>query len=183
MVQEFSDFARMPKPIMSQFDMSALIEDVCFARRVVSPDIDIDIKGSETPINLLGDERLLGQAFTNVLKNAAEALEGRPEDVEARGFIEVSMTRRGDHVEIIFKDNGPGFPADVRERLLEPYVSAREGGSGLGLAIVNRVIMDHGGTVQLNDAPEGEVGASVKILLPAIQQEATSSVSQMEYAK
>jgi len=168
MVQEFSDFARMPKPTPSRFDLAALITDVVFAQRVVNPDFKFSLSLPPDGMSILGDERLLGQALTNIVKNAAESLSGRPVIDETQGQISVSVLPADDEDQIIIRieDNGPGFPADVREQLLEPYVTAREGGTGLGLAIVNRVIMDHGGSVQLLEPEHGARGAIVKIILP-----------------
>lgn len=168
MVQEFSDFARMPKPTPSRFDLAALITDVVFAQRVVNPDFKFSLSLPQGGLSMLGDERLLGQAFTNIVKNAAEALASRPEDTEVQGQITVSVSPADADGMIVMQieDNGPGFPQDAREQLLEPYVTAREGGTGLGLAIVNRVIMDHGGSVQLLEPDHGARGAIVKIILP-----------------
>lgn len=168
MVQEFSDFARMPKPTPSRFDLAALITDVVFAQRVVNPDYKFSLHLPQDGMSILGDERLLGQALTNIVKNAAESLSGRPHNDETQGQIVVSVQPADDEGLIVIRveDNGPGFPADVREQLLEPYVTAREGGTGLGLAIVNRVIMDHGGSVQLLEPEHGARGAIVKIILP-----------------
>ncbi len=169
MVQEFSDFARMPKPTPSRFDLAALITDVVFAQRVVNPDFKFSLSLPPGGLSILGDERLLGQALTNIVKNAAEALSARPEPTEAQGQISVAVAPADDDglIVIEIEDNGPGFPHDAREQLLEPYVTAREGGTGLGLAIVNRVIMDHGGSVQLLEPEHGAPGgAIVKIILP-----------------
>lgn len=168
MVQEFSDFARMPKPTPSRFDLAALITDVVFAQRVVNPDYKFSMHLPQDGLSILGDERLLGQALTNIVKNAAESLTGRPQNDETQGQISVAVLVADDEEQIVIRieDNGPGFPADVREQLLEPYVTAREGGTGLGLAIVNRVIMDHGGSVQLLEPEHGARGAIVKIILP-----------------
>ncbi len=167
MVQEFSDFARMPKPSPVDFELAGMIEDICFTQRVVTPDIEINTNGLSEGAVFSGDERLLAQAFGNVIKNAAEALSARPEEDEVMGQIDVLLSHAdADHVEIIVKDNGPGFPVNVKERLLEPYVTAKEGGTGLGLAIVNRIIMDHGGSISLHSRLDGIQGALVRILLP-----------------
>ena len=168
MVQEFSDFARMPKPTPSRFDLAALITDVVFAQRVVNPDFKFGLSLPQGGLSILGDERLLGQALTNIVKNAAEALAGRPQTDEVQGQISVAVDPVGEDGLIVLRieDNGPGFPQEAREQLLEPYVTAKEGGTGLGLAIVNRVIMDHGGSVQLLEPEHGARGAIVKIVLP-----------------
>ena len=83
-------------------------------------------------------------------------------------------------LEIVIEDNGPGFPVEVRNRLLEPYVTTREKGTGLGLAIVNRIIVDHGGSIALQSRPDGLRGARVRVLLPengalAMQADETST--------
>jgi len=180
MVQEFSDFARMPKPNPVKFDLVKLIGDICFAQQVVNPDYQISLSTEDPMIEVSGDERLLGQAFTNIIKNAAEALASRPPTDESQGQVQVAIARLSDTmVQIHIMDNGPGFPKDLKERLLEPYVSAREGGTGLGLAIVSRVIMDHGGQIELS-APESshKNGAIVKIILPVQMKIQTSSNDQ-----
>lgn len=180
MVQEFSDFARMPKPNPVKFDIVKLIGDICFAQQVVNPDYQISLASDADTIDVSGDERLLGQAFTNVIKNAAEALASRPPTDESQGQVQVAITRASETmVQIVISDNGPGFPADLKERLLEPYVSAREGGTGLGLAIVSRVIMDHGGQIELSTPePASRNGAIVKIILPVQMKIQTSNNDQ-----
>lgn len=185
MVQEFSDFARMPKPTPVQFDFAALVTDVVFAQRVVYPDYRFVLDLPEDGVELQGDERLLGQALTNIVKNAAEALTRRPETDETQGQINVTVEQSKDDgvIQISVQDNGPGFPQDARDQLMEPYVTAREGGTGLGLAIVNRVIMDHGGTVQLLEPDEGAEGAIVKIVLPySLAGAADAEHQTLEYA-
>jgi two-component system nitrogen regulation sensor histidine kinase NtrY len=166
MVQEFSSFARMPKPNVAAFDMRLLLQGTCFAQSMVSPEIEIDFQTDTSTAMHLGDERLLGQAFGNLLKNAAEAIEGMQEAGEPAGLIRITMQRDAGGFEILIDDNGPGFPREVRNRLLEPYVTTRERGTGLGLAIVNRIIADHGGSVSLQNRPDGLRGARVRVYLP-----------------
>jgi len=185
MVQEFSDFARMPKPTPIRFDLAALVTDVVFAQRVVHPDFRFVLSLPDEGLEMLGDERLLGQAMTNIVKNAAEALSRRPETDETQGQVSVTIEKseQDGTVQISIEDNGPGFPEEARDQLLEPYVTAREGGTGLGLAIVNRVIMDHGGSVQLLEPTHGAQGAIVKIVLPQSLASAADAEHQpLEYA-
>ncbi|WP_084396133.1 sensor histidine kinase NtrY-like [Henriciella aquimarina] len=166
MVEEFSGFARMPKPTLQSFDLAALLEETGFAQHVVSPDINVDVRNVRSPLMVTGDERLLAQAIGNIIKNAAEAIERLPEVSETSGLIEIVTEDLGDSIEIVIEDNGPGFPEAARDRLLEPYVTTREKGTGLGLAIVNRVIMDHGGSISLQERPDDQQGAYVRIVLP-----------------
>lgn len=170
MVEEFSNFARMPKPSMAAFDLSALIHEATFAQSMVQPEIGFNVIRPDGPLIILGDERLLAQAIGNLIKNAAEAIERLPEDRDIHGQIEVMVrVASGEEFEIIIEDNGPGFPDEARERLLEPYVTTREKGTGLGLAIVHRIIMDHGGAITLQNRADGRQGARVRVLLPRPQ--------------
>ena len=167
MVEEFSSFARMPKPSPAPFDMGELLQQVVFSQGMVKPEIRFSLNKSEAPIAYTGDNRLLAQAFGNLLKNAAEALEALPEELDVTGMIDVSINEAEDErLEIVIEDNGPGFPNEARDKLLEPYVTMRDKGTGLGLAIVNRIIMDHGGSISLHNRSDGRRGASVRISLP-----------------
>ncbi|HAY06882.1 MAG TPA: ATP-binding protein [Hyphomonas sp.] len=166
MVEEFSTFARMPKPSVAPFDMKAVLQGASFAQSVVTPDIEIVLETDLEEAPFLGDDRLLAQAFGNLLKNAAEAIEGQPIENDVSGHIRILLTKEAGGLEVVIEDNGPGFPADVRNKLLEPYVTTREKGTGLGLAIVNRIIADHGGAISLQNRPDGLRGARVRITLP-----------------
>ena len=166
MVEEFSSFARMPKPNANKFDMKSVLEATSFSQGMVSPDIKVVFESEAESVTYLGDERLIGHAFGNLLKNAAEAIEGMPEEADVQGHIRVSLTESEKGLDITIEDNGPGFPEDVRDRLLEPYVTTREKGTGLGLAIVNRIIVDHGGSISLQNRLDGMRGARVRVWLP-----------------
>lgn len=166
MVEEFSTFARMPKPSVAPFDMKVLLQSASFAQSVVTPDIGLELETDLEEAPFLGDDRLLAQAFGNLLKNAAEAIEGQPIENDVSGHIRILLSKEAGGLEVVIEDNGPGFPADVRSKLLEPYVTTREKGTGLGLAIVNRIIADHGGSISLQNRPDGLRGARVRITLP-----------------
>jgi len=152
MVDEFSRFARMPKPVMEGEDVADTVRQVVFLMRVGHPEIDIEAEIEHEPLRAQFDRRLISQALTNIIKNATEAIEVVPQDVLGKGRIDVIAAREGDDVLIDVIDNGVGLPKVARARLLEPYVTTREKGTGLGLAIVGRVLEDHGGRLELNDA-------------------------------
>ncbi|HBH45529.1 MAG TPA: PAS domain-containing sensor histidine kinase, partial [Hyphomonas atlantica] len=154
------------KPNANKFDMKSVLEATSFSQGMVSPDIKVVFESEAESVTYLGDERLIGQAFGNLLKNAAEAIEGMPEEADVQGHIRVSLTESEKGLDITIEDNGPGFPEDVRDRLLEPYVTTREKGTGLGLAIVNRIIVDHGGSISLQNRLDGMRGARVRVWLP-----------------
>jgi two-component system nitrogen regulation sensor histidine kinase NtrY len=106
---------------------------------------------------------MVGQALTNVLKNAAEAVQARRgEDQDVKGAITAQVVQEEHRVLILIEDNGVGLPAKDRDRLTEPYVTTREKGTGLGLAIVKRIMEEHGGGLLIQDAP-GHRGAQVAL--------------------
>jgi len=159
MVDEFSRFARMPKPVIEGEDVADTVRQAVFLMRVGHPDIDIQAEIKEEPMRAQFDRRLISQALTNIIKNATEAIEAVPAEQLGRGRIDVIAAREGDDIVIDVIDNGIGLPKVSRARLLEPYVTTREKGTGLGLAIVGRVLEDHGGRIELNDAADIRPGA------------------------
>ena len=159
MVDEFSRFARMPKPVIEGEDVADTVRQAVFLMRVGHPDVDIEADVKEEPLRAKFDRRLISQALTNIIKNAAEAIEAVPAEELGRGRIDVIAAREKDDIVIDVIDNGIGLPKVSRARLLEPYVTTREKGTGLGLAIVGRVLQDHGGRIELHDAAEMRPGA------------------------
>jgi two-component system nitrogen regulation sensor histidine kinase NtrY len=170
MVDEFSHFARMPKPVMAAEDVADAVRQTVFLMRVGNSEIEIDAKIGEDPMPARFDRRLISQALTNIIKNATEAIAAVPPEELGKGTIRVFAEREGDDVVIDVIDNGIGLPKSNRSRLLEPYVTTRERGTGLGLAIVGRIIEEHGGSIELRDASEkmpGQRGAWVRIRFAA----------------
>jgi two-component system nitrogen regulation sensor histidine kinase NtrY len=185
MVDEFSHFARMPKPVMSTEDVADAVRQTVFLMRVANSEIDIGTNIGEDPMPARFDRRLISQALTNIIKNATEAIAAVPLGELGKGAIRVFAGRDGDDVVIDVIDNGIGLPKSNRSRLLEPYVTTREKGTGLGLAIVGRIVEEHGGSIELRDSSEkipGQRGAWVRIRFAAAgkaaeQPEQATSVS------
>ncbi len=159
MVDEFSAFARMPAPVMREEDLVELCRQALFLQRQGNPDIAYESVLPEGPLRFRCDARQLGQALTNLLKNAAESIHAepaRPEDGPAqRGTIALRLATGEGYAEVAVEDNGKGLPAADRERLTEPYVTTREKGTGLGLAIVRKIMEDHHGDLVLGDREGG----------------------------
>jgi two-component system, NtrC family, nitrogen regulation sensor histidine kinase NtrY len=177
MVDEFSSFARMPKPTMAAGNLSEAIREAVFVVSVPHPEIKFTVQLPEAPLTGRFDARLMGQALANLVKNATEAIGALPAE-RYGGEISVSARPEGDTIVIDIIDNGIGFPKTNRQRLLEPYVTTREKGTGLGLAIVVKIIEEHGGRVELLDAPAvatGGSGALVRVTLPRIELAADGS--------
>jgi len=177
MVDEFSSFARMPKAHPEMDDLGECIRQVVFLMRVGNPDIEITADIPEGRFETLFDRRLISQAVTNIIKNASEAIKGAQSHIE-NPRITASLSAGADgmiHIDII--DNGKGFPAENRQRLLEPYMTTRSEGTGLGLAIVAKILEDHGGGIELLDAPHGQ-GAWVRLYFPHVQQQSSAGLPQ-----
>ena len=172
-VDEFSKFARMPEPIKRSVNITKLLKDVILLFEISSAAIKTNLKNSHGDINVNVDETMINQAFTNLIKNAGEAIESKAKlnstnkfDPEIRIFIKKNVN----NLEIIIEDNGIGLPTQERSRLFEPYVTNRENGTGLGLSIVKKIIEEHNGSLELLDASpfsnNEDFGAKMRIIFP-----------------
>jgi two-component system, NtrC family, nitrogen regulation sensor histidine kinase NtrY len=163
MVDEFSAFARMPSPALKPENLTELARHALFLQHVAHPEIEFHSALPAHPVQLVCDGRQIAQALTNLLKNAAEAIEGqdggKPGRIEMR-YVEEPVAQAVRQV-IEITDNGPGLPVEQRGRLTEPYVTTRAKGTGLGLAIVRKIMEDHGGRLVLLDNEGG--GAKVRL--------------------
>ena len=183
MVDEFSRFARMPKPVMTMDDVSDAVRQVVFLQRVSNADIDIEVDIAEDPMPARFDRRLISQGLTNIIKNAGEAVSAVDPDELGRGRIVVSAARIDSDIVIDVVDNGIGLPKENRSRLLEPYVTTREKGTGLGLAIVGKILEEHGGRIELHDASEkfpGQRGAWMRLRFAAEPPETLASEAKIQ---
>ena len=170
MVDEFSAFARMPKPAMQEMDLREALREASFLVEVSRSDIAFKRAFGDAPLIGTFDSRLMGQAFGNIIKNAAEAIDGAERSDGEQGKIYIRAGQRAGWIVVDVIDNGRGLPRENRQRLLEPYMTTREKGTGLGLAIVKKIIEDHGGRLELHDAPkdfDGGQGAMIRMVLPA----------------
>ncbi|WP_018428059.1 PAS domain-containing sensor histidine kinase [Hoeflea sp. 108] len=177
MVDEFSAFARMPKPEMRVIDIREPLREASFLVEVSRSDIAFERDITAGPLKGTFDSRLMAQAFGNVIKNAAEAIEAAERQTGEPGVIRIQAKRDGNSIRVDVVDNGKGLPRENRQRLLEPYMTTREKGTGLGLAIVKKIIEDHGGRLELHDAPaefHGGRGAMISMILPAVAEEAVA---------
>lgn len=171
MVDEFSAFARMPKPDMKLLDLREALREASFLVEVSRSDIAFTRDFGDDPLTGTFDHRLLSQAFGNLIKNAAESIEAAGR--ETPGEILVRARREDNTIMVDILDNGRGLPRENRQRLLEPYMTTREKGTGLGLAIVKKIVEDHEGRLELHDAPadfHGGVGAMIRIVLPGVRK-------------
>lgn len=152
MVDEFSSFARMPKPEFGDESLVDIVRQAVFLHEVAHPGVAFSVDAPDPAPRLVCDRRQLGQAFTNIVKNAVEAVEARGEGVS--GTIDVTIREEGARTIVAVADNGIGLPAE-RERIVEPYMTTRARGTGLGLAIVSKIVEEHLGQMNFTDRPGG----------------------------
>ena len=167
MVDEFSNFARMPKPVFREENIHDIARGALFLHEVAHPGISFSLDPPSADIRLVCDRRQLGQALTNVVKNAVEAIEVRKNRGEHHfdgDRIDLSIRREDEQLVIEITDTGVGLPQD-RERLTEPYMTTRVRGTGLGLAIVKKIVEEHLGEIAFLDRAGG--GSRVRIAFDA----------------
>jgi two-component system nitrogen regulation sensor histidine kinase NtrY len=170
MVDEFSAFARMPQPVIKPEDLGQIAREALILQKTARPGIawitDIPARGPIVPC----DRRMLRQALTNLLQNAADAVTMRP----GAGRISLTVADNESEVRATVTDDGIGLPSEDRGRLTEPYVTHKPKGTGLGLAIVKKIMEDHGGRLLLDDRPDGP-GAVASLILPSLAPEAAQA--------
>jgi len=172
MVDEFSNFARMPKPVFREENVHDIARQALFLHEVAHPAITFSLDPAEGEFRMVSDRRQLAQALTNVVKNGVEAIEtrrNRGEHSLAGDRVELKLHRDDHHLVIDVLDTGIGLPED-RERLTEPYMTTRVRGTGLGLAIVKKIVEEHMGEIAFLDRPGG--GTHVRISFDSAKLEA-----------
>ncbi|PYP52697.1 MAG: hypothetical protein DMD45_03345 [Gemmatimonadetes bacterium] len=156
LAKEFADFGRLPEGPKSEVDLVDLLMDL--GKSAVPPEVVVRVRANGEPCKVLGHYDPLRRAFANLLRNAAEAMQGR-------GAIDVAVTRDGSGLVVTIADHGPGVPDELRQRVFEPYFTTKQDGTGLGLALVRQTIEAHSGTISVADTPGG--GATFSIVLSA----------------
>ncbi|MDP9422502.1 MAG: ATP-binding protein [Pseudomonadota bacterium] len=175
MVDEFSNFARMPKPVFREENIHDIARAALFLHEVAHPGISFSIDPPSGEVRLVCDRRQLGQALTNVVKNAVEAIEARRNRGEQHADgdrIDLVIRRADEQLVIEITDTGIGLPQE-RERLTEPYMTTRIRGTGLGLAIVKKIVEEHLGEIAFLDRAGG--GTRVRIAFDAERLEAMAT--------
>jgi signal transduction histidine kinase len=157
-VAEFSDFARMPKPELARIDLNEIVRS---ALSLYQGAMKLDLDLAKDLPELDGDKGQLTQVLLNLVENARDAIGARDD-----GHITVTTKNANDRAVLVIEDNGPGVPAELKDKIFAPYFTTKQakGGTGLGLAIVHRIVSDHGGRITISDAPER--GARFTIELP-----------------
>ncbi len=158
MVDEFSRFARMPRPQPADVDLQAMVEETVKLYRSVKPGVEVASAVDPQAAHAWADPEQLRGALINLLDNAVEA-------TDAPGRVDVRTARTDGRVQLVVTDTGRGIPAEAKEKLFLPHFSTKGRGTGLGLAIVHRIVADHHGTIRVEDNPPR--GTTFTIELPA----------------
>ena len=177
MVDEFSSFARMPRPEMESTNLASICREALVLPKSAHPEISFVTAIPGTPVQISGDPRQLSQVLANLIQNAVDAIEGRiaaRDEKLPRGAIQLELNVVNDDAVIEVVDNGKGLPANERDRLTEPYVTTRTKGTGLGLAIVKTILEDHDAVLELKDRDDGQQGTCVKVAIPLLVPDSQS---------
>jgi two-component system nitrogen regulation sensor histidine kinase NtrY len=179
MVDEFSSFARMPKPLFRRESLMDIARQAMFLHEVAHPAIRFEFNAPDPAPTLICDRRQIGQALTNVIKNAVEAIEARGEgEALPHGDVVMTIEPESEHrVILTVGDNGVGLPVE-RDRIVEPYMTTRSRGTGLGLAIVKKIIEEHFGTISFGDRPGGGTLVTICFDTQALDHLATDATDQ-----
>jgi len=175
MVAAFSEYAKTPELHISELDLAALIRQVSDLYHSQDPRVAFGLSLDPRASALEADPGRIRQLLNNLLTNSLEALDGRPNPV-----IMIETKRAGDQIVLIVVDNGPGFQGGLIEQAFDPYVTTKPKGTGLGLAIVRRIVEEHGGQVEVDNAPQG--GARIRVTLPAAPRETRRAEARREKA-
>ncbi len=168
MVNEFSEYARAPAPTLVELDLNQLIHDVLALYEPTGITMQVKLDDKLSPV--FGDALMLRQVLHNLLQNAQDALQGKPDP-----RIEICSMGKGDKVKLSIRDNGDGFPEEIMSRIFEPYTTTKRHGTGLGLAIVRKIVDEHKGSIEVQNLSEDEKsadhkprqgGACITIILP-----------------
>lgn len=166
MVNAFSEYARAPRFEMATLGLNKLVTEVTdlYRAQVVGRGVRLRVSLDPALMTVVADRGRLRQLLHNLLTNAVEALEGRP-DGEIAIATHLAIRDGADVAEVVVEDNGPGFPRELIGQVFDPYVTTKARGTGLGLAIVRKIVEEHGGGIEADNRPEG--GARVRVHLPA----------------
>ena len=164
LVNEFSDFARMPKPVLQNNDLIILMKDNIKLLQELDVSIKIDFNHNIKHINFNSDKEQLSRVFFNLIKNSIESIQQKAENISNFSKnISIELNEDDGHIELIINDNGIGFKnlnKDIKE-ILNPYFTTKKQGTGLGLSIVNKIINDHNGNIEFISKTDG---AKIKII-------------------
>ena len=166
LVNEFSNFARMPKPILKKVDLNKIISRSLNLHELSEPGISFVFSKVKFLSYIKGDEEQLNRVFLNLIKNSIESIyDKRSRTVDFKGKINIDITGDNDYIYVTIIDNGVGLEHVDKKKMLTPYFTTKKNGTGLGLAVVSKIISDHNGVILFNSIDNG---AKVLITIPKV---------------
>ena len=164
LVNEFSDFARMPKPVLKKIDLNNVVSRSLNLLKLSEENISFVLTNKNKKLFIEGDEEQINRVFMNLIKNSIESInEKKRENVVFKGKINVDIKEDSDYIYVEIKDNGIGFDNVNKAKMLTPYYTTKTKGTGLGLSIVTKIISDHNSTILFNSIKDG---ALIEITIP-----------------
>ncbi len=164
LLNEFSDFARMPKPILKKININEIIKRSLKLHEISEKNIKFKLNSKSVKNFINGDEEQLNRVFINLIKNSIESIqEKRIKNVDFKGKINIDITKDNDYIYLVIIDNGVGFDKVDKTKMLTPYFTTKEKGTGLGLAVVSKIISDHNSLIVFNSVKDG---AKIEISIP-----------------
>ena len=164
LLNEFSDFARMPKPIFKKIDLNKVVSRSIDLNEISEENINFSFTKKKSSYEILGDEEQLNRVFLNLIKNSVEAIhEKKIKNVDFKGKIDVDIKDDNDYIYVTIVDNGVGFERIDKNKMITPYFTTKKKGTGLGLAIVTKVINEHNSSISFNSIKNG---AKIEIIIP-----------------
>jgi len=164
LVNEFSDFARMPKPVLKKINLNKLIYRSISLHELSEKQINFVFPQNKDNFFVKGDEEQLNRVFINLIKNSIESInEKKTKNVVFKGKINVDIKEDSDYIYVTVVDNGMGFDEENKKKMITPYFTTKKKGTGLGLSIVTKIINDHNSTILFNSIKDG---AKIEITIP-----------------
>jgi len=164
LLNEFSDFARMPKPVLKKMNLNKLVSRSINLHKLSETNIKFNLSEANPILKINGDEEQLNRVFINLIKNSIESIhEKKIKNADFKGKITIDIKDDSDYIYVTIVDNGVGFEKVDKAKMLTPYYTTKKQGTGLGLAIVTKIVNDHNGTILFNSIKNG---AKVEVILP-----------------
>ena len=166
LVNEFSDFARMPKPVFNKNKIVEIVKNNISLLKVIDNSISINFNYTDEHLLIKCDAEQIGRVFFNLIKNSIESIQEKSKkNGDFTKIIDIEIESKNDYISVNITDNGTGFSTNIIKKITKPYFTTKPKGSGLGLSIVSKIINDHNGSIKFNS---NKNGAEIKINLPKI---------------
>ena len=170
MVDEFSSFARMPAAKLAPHDLKLIVKAQVTLQSEANNNVEFSFKIPEEPVVVLCDDHQIRQMITNLIQNSIDSINAKSDEQNnVNGSIQIQISKKSNFCYLEIIDDGIGLPAEISNRLTEPYVTTREKGTGLGLAIVAKIVEDHSGTFKIQDNILSGAGVVVTVKIPLVE--------------